>query len=162
MARLIAGTALGKAYAEPIEVSGSAQIGERSGIDEWAVCCLKFAGGILAQVSTGVFLAQENVVRIFGSEGDIMIPSPWVPGGREPGVTRIFLRKRGEKQPQELILETKTGLCAMQADAVAKGIPRRQSRAMDWGDTLGNMRTLDLWRKAASIKYPVDLPATNA
>lgn len=156
MARLIAGTVLGKPYAEPIEVSGSAHIGERSGIDEWAVCCMKFPGGILAQVSTGVFLAQENVVRIFGSEGDIMIPSPWVPGGRAPGVTRIFLRKRGEKQPQELILETKTGLCAMLADAVAAGIPKRQSPAMDWGDTLGNMRALDLWRKAAGIKYQAD------
>jgi len=158
MARLIAGTALGKAYAEPIEVSGSAHIGEKSGIDEWAVCSMKFPGGILAQVSTGVFLAQENVVRIFGSEGDIMIPSPWVPGGREPGITRIFLRKRGEKQPQELILETQTGLCAMLADAVAVGIPKRQSPAMDWEDSLGNARTLDLWRKAAGIKYPADVP----
>lgn len=161
MARLIAGTVLGKPYAEPIEVSGAAHIGERSGIDEWAVCCMKFPGGILAQVSTGVFLPQENVVRIFGSEGDIMIPSPWVPGGRDPGITRIFLRKRGEKQPQELILETTTGLCAMQADAVAAGIPKRQSPAMDWGDTLGNMRALDLWRKAAGIKYPADMPADN-
>ncbi|HBW21922.1 MAG: hypothetical protein A2X28_02010 [Elusimicrobia bacterium GWA2_56_46] len=156
MARLIVGTALGIAYAEPLEVSGAAHIGERSGIDEWAVCCLKFPGGILAQVSTGVFLAQENVVRIFGSEGDIMIPSPWVPGGRDPGITRIFVRKRGEKHPQEIITETRTGLCSMQADTVAAGIDKRQSPIMDWDDSLGNMRALDLWRKAAGITYPAD------
>lgn len=156
MARLIAGAAQGKAYAEPIEISGSAHIGGRSGIDEWAVGSLKFPGGILAQVSCGVFLAQENVVRVFGSEGDIMIPSPWVPGGRDPGITRIFLRKRGEKQPQEIVTETKIGLCAMQADAVAAGIAKRQSPAMDWTDSLGNMRALDLWRKAAGITYPAD------
>lgn len=156
MARLIVGASLGKTYAEPHEVSGSAHMGERSGIDEWAVCCLKFPGGILAQISTGVFLAQENVVRIFGSEGDIMIPSPWVPGGRDPGITRIFVRKRGEKQPQEIITETKTGLCSMQADTVAAGIPGRQSPAMDWEDSLGNMKTLDRWRQAAGITYPAD------
>lgn len=156
MARLIAGVDLGKEYAEPIEVYGVGHIGDLSGIDEWSVCCLKFPRGVLAQVAAGVFLKQENVVRIFGSDGDIFIPSPWVPGGREPGITRIFVRKRDENRPQEIITETKMGLYSMEADIVSASIDRRQSPVMKWEDSLGNMRTLDHWRQVVGISYPSD------
>jgi predicted dehydrogenase len=156
MARLIAGIVLGKEYAEPLEVYGVGHIGELSHIDEWSICCLKFPRGILAQVAAGVFLKQENVVRIFGSDGNIFIPSPWVPGGREPGITRIFIRKRGENRPQEIITETKMGLYAMEADMVATSISLRQSPVMKWEDSLGNMKTMDRWRQIAGVSYPSD------
>lgn len=156
MARLIAGIDLGKEFADPLEVYGVGHIGESSRIDEWSICCLKFPRGILAQVATGVFLNQENVVRIFGSEGDIFIPSPWVPGGRDPGITRIFVRKRGENIVQEITTETKLGLYSIEADTVATSISRRQSPVMTWEDSIGNMRTLDRWRQALGISYPSD------
>lgn len=156
MARLIAGVDLGKEHAEPIEIYGASHIGDLSHIDEWSVCCLKFPRGILAQVAAGVFLKQENVVRIFGSDGNIFIPSPWVPGGRDPGITKIFVRKRGENRPQEIITETKTGLYSMEADIVANSISRRQSEAMSWEDSLGNMKTMDRWRQIAGVSYPSD------
>jgi predicted dehydrogenase len=53
MARLIAGAAAGKGFADPIEVTGSAHLGQ-TGVDEWAVASLKFPGGVLAQLTTGV------------------------------------------------------------------------------------------------------------
>lgn len=161
MARLIAGVDLGKENAEPIEIYGAGHIGDLSHIDEWSVCCLKFPRDILAQVATGVSLAQENVVRIFGSDGDIFAPSPWVPGGREPGITRIFVRKRGENRPEEIITETKTGLYSMEADIVANSISRRQSPVMTWEDSLGNMRTLDHWRQVVGIRYRADDQISN-
>lgn len=162
MARLIAGVDLGKEYADPIEVYGVGNIGDLSGIDEWSVCCLKFPRGILAQVAAGVFLAQENVVRIFGSDGDIFVPSPWVPGGREPGITRIFVRKRGENRPQEIITQTNLSLYAMEADMVAASINLRQSPVMKWEDSLGNMRTLDHWRQAVGVRYRADDQMSNS
>ena len=156
MARLIAGVSLGQEYAEPIEVYGVGNVGKLSKIDEWAIGCLKFSHGILAQVATGVCLNQENVVRIFGSDGDIFIPSPWVPGGREPGITRIFVRKRGETRPKEIITETNVGLYSMEADVVAENIKKRQSPVMKWEDSLGNMKTMDRWRNVVGVSYPVD------
>jgi predicted dehydrogenase len=161
MARLIAGVDLGKEYAEPIDVYGSGHVGDLSGIDEWSVCCMKFPRSILAQVSAGVFLKQENVVRIFGSDGNIFIPSPWVPGGREPGVTKIFVRKGNEAVAQEIITETNLSLYAMEADMVATSIDLRQSPVMKWEDSLGNMKTMDRWRQIAGISYPSDAPTSR-
>lgn len=162
MARLIAGVDLGKDYAEPIEVYGVGHIGDLSGIDEWSVSCLKFPRGILAQVAAGVFLKQENVVRIFGSDGDIFIPSPWVPGGRESGITKIIVRKRGESRPQEILTETKMGLYSIEADIIAASIDRCQSPVMKWEDSLGNMRTLDRWRQAVGVRYRADDQISNS
>ena len=156
MARLIAGVDQGKEYADPIEVYGAGHIGELSGIDEWSVCSLKFPRGILAQVAAGVFVKQENVVRIFGSDGNIFIPSPWVPGGREPGITKIFVRRESETVAREIITETNLSLYAMEADMVANSIHLRQSPVMTWEDSLGNMKTMDRWRQIAGISYPSD------
>jgi len=158
MARLIAGVALNKEYAEPLEVYGAGHVGSENLIDEWAICCLKFQNDILAQVATGVYLAQENVVRIFGSEGKMFIPSPWVPGGREPGITKIFVQKRGEDKPQEISTETKMGLYSLEADMVANSIEMRQASVMKWEDSLGNMRTLDRWRQTVGVSYKSDGP----
>jgi len=156
MARLIAGVDLGKEYAEPIEVYGAGHIGDVSGIDEWSVCCLKFPRGILAQIAAGVFLKQENVVHIFGSDGSIFIPSPWVPGGREPGTTKIFVRRGGETVAQEIITQTNLSLYAIEADMVATSINLGQSPVMKWEDSLGNMKTMDHWRQIAGVSYPSD------
>lgn len=156
MARLIAGVALQTEYAEPLEVHGVGHVGETNRIDEWSVGCLKFPKGILAQVSAGVFLNQENVVRIFGSTGDLLIPSPWIPGGRDPGVTKIFVRKNLENVTQEILVKTTQGLCSLGADAVAKHLHMRQFFAMTLEDSLGNMRTLDLWRQSVGVSYPPD------
>ena len=117
---------------------------------------MKFPRGVLAQVSAGVFLKQDNVVRIFGSDGNILIPSPWVPGGREPGITKIFVRRGSETVAQEIITETNLSLYAMEADMVATSIHLRQSPVMTWEDSLGNMKTMDRWRQIAGISYPSD------
>jgi predicted dehydrogenase/aryl-alcohol dehydrogenase-like predicted oxidoreductase len=153
MARLIAGAATGRDFADPIEVTGSAHLGQ-TGVDEWAVASLKFPGGVLAQLTTGVQVNAENVVRAFGSEGWLLVPEPWIPA-REGGVTKIIVHRRGEKEPREVAIETPQPLYSIEADTVAANIDRRQapSPAMSWADTLGNMKTLDLWRKAAGLTY---------
>jgi predicted dehydrogenase len=161
MARLIVGAVGGHAFADPSEVLGVGQLNE-AGIDEWAVGCLKFAGGIVAQVACGVHVGLENAVRIFGSEGDIFIPSPWVPGGREAGVTRILVRSGNEKSYDEIVTETRLSPDAIEAEAVADNILGREIPMMTWRDSLGNMRTLDRWRQAVGVKYPADEPALSA
>jgi len=157
MARLIAGIANGKNFEEPIEVKGVGWIGRKSRVDEYAVASLKFPGGIIAELSTGVAVDQENVVRIFGKEGSLTVPNPWIPS-REGGLTKILINKEGKIQ--EISIETKEWLYAIEADTVAENIEARQapSPAMTWEDTLGNMKTLDLWRSSFGFVYDPEKP----
>ena len=151
VARLIAGAALGLDFAEPLEVKGVGHLGS-TGVDEYAAAVLRFPGAIIAQVATGVQLQQESVVRVFGSNGHILVPSPFVPA-REGGALKIIVHKRGEKVPQEITVETQDWLYGLEADTVAQFLEKRQAPCMSWEDTLGNMQTLDLWRESIGFLY---------
>jgi hypothetical protein len=50
--------------------------------------------------------------------------------------------------PEEVIVESSRSIYALEADHVAEHIPARQSPAMSWCDSLGNMKTLDAWLAA--------------
>ena len=158
MVRLVAGIALGKDFADPVEVKGFGKLHETTGVDSYAIGILKFSDEIFAQVATGVQLAQENVVRIFGTAGNIMIPCPWVPS-RQGGKTSIFVNRAGA-EPEEIVIETDQWLYAIEADTVAKYLDDRQAKfpAMSWDDTMGNMRTLDRWREAIGLVYGLEKP----
>jgi len=91
MARLIAGVAGGKDFAEPIEFKAVGVLGP-SGVDHYTTASVKFPGDIIAQLSTGVQVNQESAVRIFGTEGSIHIPQPWVPA-RDGGTVVINVHK---------------------------------------------------------------------
>ena len=157
LARLVAGAATGTDVAEPIDVKGCARLGAMSRVDEIAVASLSFPGGILAQLSAGVRATQENVVRIVGSAGSIMVPDPWVPA-RDGGATTIIVRRNGEPAPQEIVVETDEGLYAIEADTVAAHLADRQAPAMSWGDTLSNMKALDAWRASIGLVYDAERP----
>jgi predicted dehydrogenase/aryl-alcohol dehydrogenase-like predicted oxidoreductase len=158
MSRLIAGVAMGKPFADPIQVSGAAHLG-KSGVDEWAAGTLKFSNGIVAQVSCSVQVNQENVLRIYGSDGWILVPSPWAPA-RNGGASKILVYKNGEKLPEEIAVACGKQIYANEADHVAQHLdaPARQSPAMSWDDTLGNLRTLDKWRAAVGLIYDQEKP----
>ena len=157
MARLIAGAVGGTDGAEPIEVTGCAHIGAASRVDEYAAATLLFPGGVLAQLTTGVRANGDNVVRIVGSRGSILVPEPWVPA-RDGGTTKIIVQRHGEQAPQEIVVEAGEGLYALEADTVVAHIDARQAPAMTWDDTLGNMKTLDRWRAAIGLVYDVERP----
>ncbi len=158
MARLIAGAALGRDFANPIKVTGAGKLHASTGVDEYAVATLEFEGSIVAQVATGVMLNMRNVVHIFGTEGDILLTSPWVPA-RHGGTTDIIVQRRGE--PKRIVeVESDEWLYAIEADTVARNIERRQAPApaMSWDDSLGNMQTLDQWRWAIGLTYEQEKP----
>jgi predicted dehydrogenase/aryl-alcohol dehydrogenase-like predicted oxidoreductase len=158
MVRLIAGVAAGQPFADPVQVSGAGTLNAVTGVDEYAAGVLKFASGIVAQVATGIALQQENVVRIYGTEGSILIPTPWIPA-RDGGTTKLIVHKQSQ-EPREVVVETKEPLYSFEADLVAKYLDRREalSPAMSWDDTLGNMRTLDQWRQAIGLTYEAEKP----
>lgn len=152
MARLIAGAADGADFAEPSRLSAVGHVGP-TGVDHYTTACAEFPGDIIATLSTGVAVNQENAVRIYGTRGHIHLPVPWTPGaGADP--TYIHLHQDGA-EPQRLEIAPDRPLFAIEADVAAENIPRRQAPppAMSWADTLGNMQTLDRWRQALDVVY---------
>ncbi len=155
MSRLVAGAALGKSFADPVEVKATGHLGT-TGVDEWAIASLKFPGDILAQVSTSVSLNQENVVRIFGSEGNIFLPNPWQMNRTTPEPARIIVHLKNT-EPREIKIEASVTSFAYEADvfgnALLAGKRQAPAPAMTWDDSLGNLRTLDAWRNEIGLVY---------
>ncbi|MBA3848185.1 MAG: aldo/keto reductase, partial [Planctomycetes bacterium] len=148
-ARMVAGAALGRSFAEPTSLKGHGHIGA-TGVDEWAVATAAFERGILAQLATGVQAEQENVCRIHGSAGSILVPRPWGPG--KTAEARIIVTKDGKSE--EIGVVEDRPIYAIEADTVAEHCAERQAPAMSWDDSLGNARVLDQWRRAIGMQYP--------
>ncbi|TCC02857.1 aldo/keto reductase [Kribbella soli] len=150
MARLIAGAATGQPYADPAAVSAVGHVGE-TGADEWTVATLFFDGGVTAQVSTGVRLADQNQVRIFGSEGYLVVEDPWFGGDGKP--THVTLHRVGE-EPRDISAEPAL-IYTAEAEAVQAAIQTgaKQAPEMTWADTLGNLTVQDQWRAAIGQQY---------
>ncbi len=160
--RLVAGAAAGTDYAEPTEVKGVAHL-EVTGVDGYAVAVAKFPGDVLAQLSTGVAVNQESVARIFGTEGSIFLPNPWVFERTGGDATKIVVKRNGK--PEEVVTDPATVTSfTMEADvfgdALLAGKRQPPSPAMTWGDSLGNIRLLDAWRAAVGLTYDVEKPGT--
>jgi predicted dehydrogenase/diketogulonate reductase-like aldo/keto reductase len=158
IARLVAGAATGRPFADPLRVEGLAALHPETGVDTYASALAKFPGDIFAQLSTGVLLNQENGLRVFGTGGNLVVPSPYVPA-RDGGDTTFLLTRNG--QPAETItVHADEPLYALEADAVGDAIRRgaKESPFMPVADTLGNMATLDAWRKSAGFAYASEKP----
>ncbi|CUX66510.1 MULTISPECIES: aldo/keto reductase [Agrobacterium] len=157
MVRLIAGAVEDKPFAEPEKVAGVAHLGQ-SGVDEWASAVLKFPNGIVAEVSCSIMAAQDNVLRIIGSEGRIEVKDFWFASGHKGGTGRIDII-RGDKVETIEVPEDRW-LYSFEVDAAGEAI--RQGRnefaapGMAWADSLGNLRVMDQWRASVGLEYSVE------
>lgn len=156
IARLIAGAAHGRDFADPLQVVGTGFVGATDA-DEYALASLSFPGDIVAELFAGVRVNGGSEVRVFGSEGSISLPSPFIPQAGEP--YGILVKKDGEPEKQFAFPDAPADLYALEADTVARYIEERQAPAMTWEDTLGNMRTLDQWRAALGVVYQAETPS---
>jgi predicted dehydrogenase/diketogulonate reductase-like aldo/keto reductase len=156
--RLVAGAATGAAFAEPMEVTGAGHLHPETGVDVYAAATLRFAGGMVAQIASAVGVAIENTARIFGTEGWIEVPHPWIVMKRGGG-DMIRLHRRGAKEPERIEVEA-PNLYAIEADAFAAAwrAGLRAVPAMSPEDTLGNLAALDRWRKAIGLEYVSEKP----
>ena len=154
MSRLVAGAALGRPFADPLRVVGAGHLLPETGVDAYAAAVLQFENGILAQVSAGVRLNQENDLTLYCDDGRIRVDTPWFGSGREGGRAVIeILPQNGA--PREEVVETDQWLYTFEADTVGLAVLDRQlqASAMTWDDSLGNMRTLDAWRRETGLEY---------
>ncbi|MEM7396569.1 MAG: Gfo/Idh/MocA family oxidoreductase, partial [Verrucomicrobiota bacterium] len=152
-ARLMAGAAMERDFADPVALKGLGHIGADSKVDEWAGATLKFENGIVAQAFTGVQLTTETAATVYGTEGRIHLPEPWRANGRGPGRSTFQLLRDG-REPETVEITADRSGYAYEADVVAEYRNRPEAPFMRWADTLGNMRTLDRWRAEIGLTYP--------
>jgi predicted dehydrogenase/aryl-alcohol dehydrogenase-like predicted oxidoreductase len=163
ISRLIAGAAMGRDFADAIDVKAVGHM-ESTGVDGYTSAVVKFPGEIIATLNAGVAINQENVVRIFGTSGWIHLPNPWVANRGAADIGKIIVHKNGEKQPTEFITETDVTSFTLEVDvfgdAVHGGKTQAPAPAMSWGDSLGNIKLLDAWRAQIKLEYPIEKPET--
>jgi predicted dehydrogenase len=156
MVRLLAGAAAGKPFLNPTVVQGVGLLDPRSGVDLWAAATLRFETGLEAALTCATQTAGERKLRLFGSEGTILVENPWKP---QPSDT-IKVQRFSEAQPQ--ILQHGATLAAFPYEVrhfqsrIALGATEVASSGMTWADSLGNMQALDAWRSAIGLKFPQD------
>lgn len=163
MARLLAGAAMGRPFADPVKVAGTASL-NAEGTDDVAAATLTFANGILAQVSCAVMANLDNVLRIHGSDGRIEVPDFWFAGGnRDQGLGQIDVIKDGKTE--SISVNENAHVYSFEAEAaslaILAGRQEFDAPGMSWDDTLGNLRVLDKWRADAGIEFFVEKPATR-
>lgn len=151
LARVVAGSVLGRPAVEPLELRATGHLGP-TGVDEWAVASLRFDGGILAQVRTGVRLRDDNSFTVVGTEGSITMSNMTAHGD---GL--LVLRPQGGEE-QRIEVPFSGSVYELEAAAVARNRERRQAPELPWAETLANMRTLDRWRAEIGLEYPSERP----
>lgn len=153
LARLIAGAAEGRAFADPVTVKGSGLLAP-TGVDKVAYGLLTFAGGFTAEIACAVARTMDNRAVITGTSGQIVIDDPWVPGrNKGPSTTALHITAGGETRTETL--GDHRMLFAFEAEAIsaaiAAGLTQAPHPAMSHADSIGNTATLDRWR--AEVGY---------
>ena len=166
-ARFVAGAAAGTTFLDPQEVKACGVIGA-SGVDYYTAATLSFANGVVGQLSTGVACNIPSEIAVFGSEGILTVPQPWLPStpcrtARDPlppetefPPSSLLLQQGGSTS--EITVAVDRDLFSYEADMVADHISARQAPAMSWADSLGNMQLMDRWRAEIGLSYPQDSP----
>jgi predicted dehydrogenase len=157
--RMVAGAALGKKFINPKSITGTATIGE-TGVDEISQATLEFENGIIAEASTAIREEMKNNAIITGTKGTIELNQPWAPG-REGGPYHSTFKISSNDQTEIIDFKGSEHLFFFEAELASQTILKEKTEApypaMTWEDTLGNLKTLDKWRKIIGYSLPQDL-----
>ncbi len=152
-ARQIAAAATGAAGAEPTDVVGLASLDPAERVDRYAMGILRFRGDVIAQVSCGKRLVQDDHIRVYGTRGHLHVPEPcWLPARRESASEIVVSDADGRER--RVAVPGGRSIFALEADGVAELLERGPAASRpSWEDSLANMRTLDRWRHAVGVVY---------
>lgn len=150
-ARLIAGIVAGKPFEEPVRLQASGLVGP-TGADELATAELTFPSGFTASVASAVFYDVGTTAIVFGEEGKIVLPDPWIPSSERQGLETGFVIHRDDRNPEPVTIRVDKATYALEAELVADTLPSLEAKwpAMSLADTLGNLKVMDAWRAGLS------------
>ncbi len=153
-ARLIAGRAHGRLFAEPIELKAVGHLDAQTKTDMWTTASLRFEGDILAKLTCAVRMGAENRAVIHGEQGRIVVEAPWFCDGE------IRILRDGAPEAEIIAASAERGLYAYEIEAFSGELRGRPIGAnavgMRFDDTLGNMKALDWWRAEIGLGYEAD------
>jgi D-xylose 1-dehydrogenase (NADP+, D-xylono-1,5-lactone-forming) len=133
---------------EPVRVSGEQVL--NNGVDGRFAGVLRFDGDVLGTFDCGMDVHRRNSLEVVGSEGTILVPSPWqTPLGA--AITIVRGDETEELHP-ETVDPYGRELDAM-AHAIETGEPPRLGRA----DAVGQARTIQALYRAAETGTAVTL-----
>lgn len=147
LCRLLAG-------AEPDVAHYAAKMNEK-GYDEYGSGCMRFPNGVTAHVACGIHCNMRNQTWVYGTDGMLHIENPWKVS---TGSKMTLIPNKGDQQVFEFGMSNDE-LYAVEADAVAEFIDAKECPYMTLEDTLGNMRTLDMMRESAGMKFAAEMVA---
>ncbi len=135
---------------EPNRLNAFGAIGS-SDVDEHTHALLEFDGHITANVGTSVSLPLRNDATLYGTEGRLHVPNPWLPS-RDGGEWSFALIRGGETRKIE---GEAPPLYTIEVDHVCDTIAdgALQSPLMSWQDSLGNALALDNWRRDIGLQF---------
>ncbi len=147
-ARLIAGAVQDRPFAEPLSITATGHLHATTEVDLHASALLTFPDGLHAELSTGIDRPGDFGAILYGTDGSLRLPSPWVP---EPTATLEWTRRDGTAESIEVTAPAP--LYAMEADTVADHLAQGESPAMLHADSLGNIAAMERWRQEIGAIY---------
>ncbi|NCT11382.1 MAG: Gfo/Idh/MocA family oxidoreductase [Rhodobacterales bacterium] len=157
---LVAGLAEGRTFARPDKIKAVGLIG-KTGVDEVSYATMTFASGITAEVACATSRAMDNMLRIDGSDGSILLTNPWMPGRNAgPSDTTIRITKAGETTEEAIAHPWQ--LFAFEADLASRAIAAGQTEppfpAVSHADSIATAAILDTWRAEVGYKTFAEMP----
>lgn len=153
-ARLLAGAVRGCGFADPHTLAGVGVLHPESGVDTQASAVLQFEGGVTAEISCGTLTHQENVVRVYGTKGWVLVPSPYIVR-RDAGPTELRLYRDGNADPEIITVLADRGTYAYEADAFGAAVRAGEMEVPEcpWDDTRGNLAGQLEWCRQLGLNY---------
>jgi len=127
---------------EPVRVSAERTDGGDGGVDIRFAAVLRFEGDVIGTFDCGMDVHRRHSIEVVGSEGTILLPSPWqTPLGPEI----LVMREQTERIVPEAVDPYAAELDEMAA-AIETGRPPRLGR----DESLGQARAIDALYRAAA------------
>jgi predicted dehydrogenase len=139
---------------ESTKVASLAEMCE-TGVDGQACAVIKYRGGELAMLATGVRTTTPAEARILGTDGYIEMHQPWWRNGK---IT--VHNDKGSKSFEPKIVGNGYNYQAVEVGkCLAAG--KLESDVMPWADSLAVMKTMDAIRAEWPLRYPMEKKAAK-
>lgn len=129
------------------------EVDSEAGVDTMATAVLGLSGGGYSLVTSAIQLGLVNDLRVYGSEGRLVAPDPWLPG-REGDATTLSVSRYG-KEEQQLRFDGGPNVYEREVEEVDRLVSsgERQHPLLGIGRSWRNARVLDEWRRAVGVQF---------